>query len=73
MARVCRVSVKFCSDNVRRGVCVSGANIVILLGFEGEGIISIARVVAVWSSKVGCMRQYLLLESSHRSMLVSCS
>ena len=30
-------------------------------------------VVAAESSKVGCMRQYLLLSLSHRSMLASCS
>ena len=58
---------------MRRGVLVSGAKMVILCGLEGFGMISIGRVVATESSKVGCMRQYLLLSLSHKSMLVSCS
>ncbi len=73
MALVWRVSVRFCSESAMSGVCVSGAKMVILLGFEGVGMISIASVVAVWSSRLGCIRQYLLLESSQRSMLASCS
>lgn len=67
------VRARFCSESVRSGVCVSGAKMVILLGFDGVGIISIARVVAAWSSSVGCIRQYLLLESSHSNRLASCS
>ena len=58
---------------MRRGVLVSGAKMVILCGFEGFGIISTGSVVATESSKVGCIRQYLLLSVSHNSMLVSCS
>ncbi len=58
---------------MRRGVRVSGANIVIFCGFEGLGMISIRSAVAAESSKVGCMRQYLLLSLSHSSMLASCS
>jgi len=71
MALVCRVRVRFCSESVRSGVWVSGVKMMILLGFEGVGVISIASVVALWSSRLGCIRQYLLLESSQRSMLAS--
>lgn len=46
---------------------------VTLVGFDGVGIISMAMVVAVWSSSVGCMRQYLLLASSQSNILASCS
>ena len=60
-------------ERVRRGVLVSGARIVILCGFEGFGTISMGSVVAAESSRVGCMRQYLLLSLSHNSMLASCS
>ena len=73
MARVWIVRVKLCRERVRTGVSVSGAKMVILLGFEGVGTISMGSVVAVESSNVGCMRQYLLLESSQRSMLASFS
>ena len=60
-------------ERVRRGVLVSGARITILCGFEGFGTISMGSVVAAESSRVGCMRQYLLLSLSHSSMLASCS
>ena len=60
-------------ESVRRGVLVSGAKIVIFCGFEGLGMISMGSVVAAESSRVGCMRQYLLLSLSHSSMLASCS
>lgn len=70
---VWRVSVRVCRESSRRGVLVSGAYIVILLGFEGVGKMEMERVVAAESRSVGCMRQYLLLESSQRSMLASCS
>ena len=73
MAWVWRVKDRFCRVSERTGVWVSGAKMVILLGFEGVGIISMGSVVALESSSVGCMRQYLLLESSQRSMLASCS
>lgn len=73
MALVCRMSVKLCSESVRSGVWVSGAKMVILLGFEGVGDISIGSFVALWSSRLGCIRQYMLLESSQSSMLASCS
>ena len=36
-------------------------------------MIVMGRVVAAESRSVGCMRQYLLLESSQRSMLASCA
>ena len=73
MAGACTVSFSDWRESVRRGVLVSGAEMVILCGLEGFGMISMGSVVATESSKVGCMRQYLLLSLSHRSMLVSCS
>lgn len=71
MAGVWRVSASDWSERVRRGVLVSGANIVIFCGFEGLGMISIESAVAAESSRVGCMRQYLLLSLSQSSMLAS--
>ena len=66
-----RVSVWI--ERSRSGSLVSGAKTVIFCGFEEFGIMVIGRVVAALSRRVGCMRQYLLLESSQRSMLASCS
>ena len=60
-------------ERVSKGVPVSGAKIVIFCGFEGLGTISIGRVVAHESSRVGCIRQYLSLSLSQRSILASCS
>ena len=73
MAGVWRVSASVWRESARRGVLVSGAKIVIFCGFEGVGCISMESVVAVESSNVGCMRQYLSLSLSHSSMLASCS
>lgn len=73
MAGVWRVKASDWRESVRRGVLVSGAKIVIFCGFEGLGMISMGRAVAAESSKVGCMRQCLLLSLSHSSMLASCS
>lgn len=73
MARMWRVSARDCKESVRRGVFVSGANIVILWGLDGFGSISMGSVVAVESSRVGCRRQYLSLSLSQRSMLDSFS
>ena len=67
------VSVRDWRERVRRGVLVSGAEIVIFCGLEGLHMISMGSVVAAESSKVGCMRQYLLLSLSQSSMLASCS
>lgn len=71
MAEVWRVSVRFVSERVRRGDVVSGAEMVMISGFEGFGVMVMGRVVAALSSKVGCIRQYLSLASSQRSILAS--
>lgn len=73
MVDVLSVSVKVCRESSRSGVLVSGAYIVMRLGLEGVGKMEMGRVVAAESSRVGCMRQYLLEASSQRSILASCS
>lgn len=60
-------------ESSSKGSLVSGAYIVIFCGLEEFGMMVIGSVVAAESSSVGCIRQYLLLESSQRSMLASCS
>ena len=57
IARAWRVRVRDSMSRVRRGVFVSGAEMMMRAGAEVLGVIAMGRDVAESSRRVGCMMQ----------------